>query len=715
MNIAIDRREFLKAGAAVGGGLALEFSIAGAALAQAQGATAPEVTHWILIYPDDRVVIRIARSEMGQGSLTGLAQLVAEELDCDWANVSTEFVSPNEHIKRKRIWGSMSTGGSAGVRTSQEYLRKSGASARTMLVSAAATQWEVPSAECSASAGVITHGPSGRKVTYGKVAAAANKLETPKDVPLRDPKDWKIAGKSMKRLEMPDKVAGKPIYGVDVQLPNMLHASIVQSPVFLGKVKGVDSKAADKMRGVKGIVKGDGGVAVVADNCWRSNQAAKALKIDWDEGSNGAVSSDTITALFKEGLDAKDLPTARKTGDVPAALATAAKVVEAEYASPYLSHATMEPMTSTAWFKQDGTLDVWTSTQNGEASIAAAAEAAGLPLEQVEVHKAMLGGGFGRRGAPQDYVKQSVAIAKQFPGRPVKLIWSREEDMQHGFYRPASRARMKAGLDAQGNMVAMHTVIACPSILALLRPEGIDKGIDSTAVRTFNDSPYTTPNQLVEYAMRNPHVPVGFWRAPGLQNSFYRESFIDEVAHAAGKDPLEFRLAMLKPGDKNRLVLEAAARVAGWGSPLPAGVYRGLAQSDGFGSYTAMVAEVSVNEGRINVHRVVFAIDSGYVVNPDACRAQAEGNVIFCLGQFYEGHTLKDGRIQESNFHDFRIPHIQEMPRVETVLVPTGGFWGGHGEPGALNVVPAVCNAVFAATGKRIRSLPLKDNDVRNA
>jgi isoquinoline 1-oxidoreductase subunit beta len=715
MNIAIDRREFLKAGAAVGGGLALEFSIAGSAFAQAQGAAAPEITHWILIYPDDRVVIRIARSEMGQGSLTGLAQLVAEELDCDWANVSTEFVSPNEHIKRKRIWGSMSTGGSAGVRTSQEYLRKSGASARTMLISAAATQWEVPPSECSASAGVITHGPSGRKVTYGKVAAAANKLETPKDVPLRDPKDWKIAGKSMKRLEMPDKVAGKPIYAVDVQLPNMLLASIVQSPVFLGKVKSVDSKAAEKMRGVKGVVKGDGWVAVVADNWWRANRAAKALKIEWDEGANGAVSSDTITALFKEGLDAKDLPTARKMGDTPAALATATKVVEAEYASPYLSHATMEPMTSTAWFKADGTLEVWTSTQNGEASIAAAAETAGLPLEQVEVHKTMVGGGFGRRGAPQDYVKQSVTIAKQFPNHPVKLIWSREEDMQHGFYRPASRVRMKAGLDAQGNMVAMHTVIACPSILALLRPEGIDKGIDTTAVRTFSDSPYTTPNQLVEYAMRNPHVPVGFWRAPGLQNSFYRECFIDEVAHVAGKDPLEFRLAMLKPGDKNRMVLEAAAKVAGWGSPLPAGVYRGIAQSDGFGSYTAMVAEVSVDEGKIKVHRVVFAIDSGYVVNPDACRAQAEGNVIFNLGAFYEGHTLKDGRIQESNFHDFHLPRLPEMPRVETVLVPTGGFWGGHGEPGALNVVPAVCNAVFAATGKRIRSLPLKDNDVRNA
>ncbi len=710
--LAIDRREFLKASAAIGGGLALEFSVAGAALAQFGNASGPEITHWIVIHPDDRVVIRIARSEMGQGSLTGLAQLVAEDLDCDWGKVSTEFVSPNEHVRRKRIWGSMSTGGSAGVRTSQEYLRTSGARAKQMLVSAAASGWNVPAAECVVDKGVITHAPSKRRTTYGKVAAAASKVEPPKDVKLRDPKDWKIAGKSMKRLEMPDKVAGKPIYGVDVMLPDMLHASIVQCPVFLGKVKSVDSAEAEKMRGVKGIVKQDAWVAVVADNWWRANQAAKALKIQWDEGANGAVSSESIDALFKEGLDAKDLPTARKMGDAPAAIAAAAKVIEAEYASPYLSHATMEPMTATAWFKPDGTLEVWTSTQNGEASMAAASEASGIPLEKVEVHKAMLGGGFGRRGAPQDYVKQAVAIAKQFPDRPVKLIWSREEDMQHGFYRPASRVRMKAGLDAQGNMVAMHTTIACPSILALLRPEGIDKGIDFTAVRTFSDSPYTTPNQLVEYAMRNPHVPVGFWRAPGLQNSFYRESFIDEVARAAGKDPLEFRLAMLKPGDKNRLVLEACAKAANWGAPLPAGVHRGIAQSDGFGSYTAMVAEVSVKDGAVKVHRVVFAIDSGYVVNPDACRAQAEGNVIFCIGQLYEGHTLKDGRIQESNFHDFRLPSMPQMPVVETVFVPTGGFWGGHGEPGGLNVAPAICNAVFAATGTRIRSLPLKDGKV---
>jgi isoquinoline 1-oxidoreductase subunit beta len=577
---------------------------------------------------------------------------------------------------------------------------------------AAAEEWKVPAAECTVSKGVISHDGSRRKTSYGKVAAKASKLEAPKDVKLKDPKDWKVAGQSLKRLDVPDKVLGKPVYGVDVQLPGMLMASIVQSPVFLGKVKSVDDAAAKKMRGVQGIVKDEGWVAVVADNWWRANQAARALKIEWDEGAHGKVSSESITASFREGLSAHGLPTARKMGDVAAAFSGAAKVVEAEYASPYLSHATMEPMTATAWFKDDGTLEVWTSTQNGEASIAAAAEAAGLPLEKVEVHKTMLGGGFGRRGAPQDYVTQGVKIAKQFAGKPVKLIWSREEDMQHGFYRPASLVKMKAALDAQGNVTAMHTAIACPSILALLRPEGIKDGIDFTAVRTFSDATYTIPNQLVEYAMRNPHVPVGFWRAPGLQNSFYRECFIDELAAAAGKDPLQFRLAMMKPDDKNRLVLEACAKAANWGAPLPKGVSRGIAQSDGFGSYTAMVAEVSVDQGKVKVHRVVFAIDSGYVVNPDACRAQAEGNVIFCLGQFYEGHTIKDGRVAESNFHDFPLPRLPEMPKVETVFVPTGGFWGGHGEPGALNVVPAVLNAVFAATGKRVRSLPMKDGVV---
>ena len=711
----LTRREFLKVSSAVGGGLALEFAIPAAASPNAAAAAAPEVTHWVVIHPDDRVVIRIARSEMGQGSMTGLAQLVAEELDCDWSKVSTEFASPNQHLKRNRIWGSMSTGGSASIRTSQEYLRKAGAAAREMLVSAAATQWNVPAGECTVEKGVITHAATKRTTTYGKVAAAAGKLEAPKEPKLKDPKDWTIAGKSVPRFATADKVQGKPIFGVDVDQPGLLKASIVQCPVFKGKVKSVDDGEARKMRGVKGVVKEENFVAVVADNWWRANQAAKKLKIEWDPGEYGKASDETIHAMLKEGLDDPKLPSARKIGDADAGLASAAKVITAEYSSPYLNHATMEPMNCTAWFKKDGTLEVWTSTQNGEATMATAAEASGISTDKIEVHKPLLGGGFGRRGA-QDYTRQGVLIAKAFPGTPVKLIWSREEDMQHGLFRPASIVRLKAGLDAQGNVVALKTTIACPSILASLRPEAMKDGIDFTAVRTLNDMTYTIPNQQCDYAARNGHVPVWFWRAPGLQNSFYRECFIDELAQAAGKDPLEFRLAMLKPDDKNRLVLEACAKAAGWGSPLPKGVGRGIAQSDGFGSYTAMVAEVSVDpKGAIKVHRVVFAIDSGYVVNPDACVAQGEGNVIFNLGQLVQANTVKDGRIVESNFHDFPLPRLSEMPKVEVVLAPTGGFWGGHGEPGALNVVPAVLNAVYAVTGKRVRSLPLKDGELRSA
>ena len=711
----IDRREFLKASVALGGAFSLEFSFPLAA--RAAGGTATEVNAWVVIHPDDRVVVRIARSEMGQGTYTALAQLVAEELDCDWSRVSSEFASPNEHIRRKRIWGSMSTGGSQGVRSSQDYVRKAGAAARLMLVNAAAARWNVPAAECTAERGLISHGPSKRSLRYGEVAAEAAKLEPPKDVALRDPKDWKIAGKPMHRFDIPDKVMGKPVFGVDVTLPGMLHASVAQCPVFGGTLKRLDDAAALKMRGVKKVVREPDFVAVVADSWWRADQALQALKIEWDVGANGKASTESIMAMLREGLNDPKLPQARKLGDADGALAVAAKVVEAEYSSPYINHATMEPQTCTAWLKPEGFLDVWTSTQNGEASMAMAAETAGLPLEKVEVHKMMLGGGFGRRGGPQDYVRQGVLIAKAMPGTPVKMMWSRAEDMQHGYYRPASVVRMKAGLDAQGNVTAFRAGIACPSILALLRPEAIDKGIDFTSVRTLSDMPYTIPNQQVDYAMRNGHVPVGFWRAPGLQNGYYRECFIDELAAAAGKDPLEFRLAMLKPGDKNRLVLEAVAKVANWGGALPPGVHRGLAVSDGFGSYTAMVAEVSVTpRGELKAHRLVLAIDSGYVVNPDTCRAQAEGNIAFMVGATkYQENTVAAGRVVESNFHDFRLLGIAEMPKVETVLVPTGGFWGGHGEPGALCVAPALCNAIYAATGKRIRSLPLKHHDLRKA
>jgi isoquinoline 1-oxidoreductase beta subunit len=716
MSTKLSRRDFLKVSAAVGGGLALEFSFPW--LARAAAVRATEVNAWIVIHPDDRVVIRIARSEMGQGTFTALAQLVAEELDCDWAKVSAEFASPNEHIRRNRIWGSMSTGGSMGVRSSQDYVRRAGAAARELLVAAAAARWRVPAAECSADKGIVTHKPSGRTLRYGELAAAAAKLAPPREVKLREPKDWKIAGKPLHRLDIPDKVLGKPVFGVDVALPGLLHASIAQCPVFGGSVKNLDATAAMKLRGVKKVVREKDFVAVVADSWWRADEALKKLKVEWDEAGHGGVDSAAIDAMLREGLAAADLPQARNLGDTPTTLAGAAKVIEAEYASPYLNHATLEPQTCTAWFKPGGTLEVWTSTQDGEASLREAAQTAGLPLEKVEVHKMMLGGGFGRRGAPQDFVRQGVLIAKALPGVPVKLMWSREEDMQHGYYRPASIVRMKAGLDAKGNLVAIHTKIACPSILRMLMPHALGgNAIDFTAVRFFSDLCYAVPNQRVEYAMRNGHVPVGFWRAPGQQNGFYRECFIDELAHAAGRDPVDYRLAMLPAGDRNRLVLEAVAKAAHWGSLLPAGVHRGVAVADGFGSYTAMVAEVSVSaEGALKVHRIVVAIDSGHVVNPDTCAAQAESNVIYGLGSIlYQENTVKNGRIAESNFRNFRLPQIAEMPKVEAVLVPTGGFWGGHGEPAILPLAPAVCNALFAATGKRIRSLPLKHHDLRKA
>ncbi|HEY1325332.1 MAG TPA: molybdopterin cofactor-binding domain-containing protein [Casimicrobiaceae bacterium] len=711
----VTRREFLKISSAVGGGFALELTFPAASLA-AGGAASTEVNAWVVIHPDDRVTIRIARSEMGQGSYTALAQLVAEELDCDWSKVSAEFASPNEHFRRNRIWGSMSTGGSQGIRSSQDYLRKAGATAREMLVAAAAAQWKVAPEECGASNGTITHAQSGRKLRYGQVAAAAAKREPPAQVKLRDPAQWKIAGKPVHRLDIPDKVRGKPVYAVDVALPGMLHASIAQCPVFGGKVKEVDASAALAMRGVKKVVRESDFVAVVADNWWRANQALKKLRIDWDTAGNERLDNETIATMLRDGLADASLPQARKMGDASSALAAAAKTIDAEYQSPYLNHATMEPQTCTAWFKPDGSLEIWTSTQNAEASMMAASETSGLPLERIEVHKMMLGGGFGRRGAPQDFVRQGVAIAKAMPGVPVKMMWSREEDMQHGFYRPTSIVRIKAGLDAQGKITALHTTIACPSIQSVFaRNAQAKNAIDGPAVRAFSDMPYTVPNQQVDYAMRNGHVPVGYWRAPGQQNSYYRECFIDELAVATGKDPVAFRLAMLEPADKNRRVLEAVAKAADWSSPLPAGLYRGVAVADGFGSYTALVAELTLTPaGDVKVKRVVIAIDSGYVVNPDTCRAQAESNVVYGLGSIlYQQNNVKDGRIVESNFHDFRLPRIDEIPQVETVLVPSGGFWGGHGEPAILALAPAVCNALFAATGKRIRSLPLTQHDLR--
>lgn len=717
--VVTSRRHFLKTSAAVGGGLAIEFALPMQARGQAQGTAAQEVTAWILIHPDERVVVRVARSEMGQGSFTGLPMLVAEELQCDWKQVSAEYASTTEQMKRNRVWGSMSTGGSSSIRTSHEILRKAGATARQMLITAAAQNWGVPAIECVALNGVITHAASKRSTTFGRVADRAATLEAPKDVKLKDPKDWQLIGTSQKRFDIPDKVTGKQVYGIDVTLPNMLHASILQCPVFDGKVKSVDSSAAEKMRGVKQIVRLDNAVAVVADNWWHANQALKLLKVEWDEGANATVSSQSIMALLSDGLNDTAIPNAKKVGDVSAALAGAAQVMEAEYFTPYLNHATMEPQNCTAWVKGDK-VEVWAPTQNAEAAVAEAAKALGVAPTQVEFHKMHLGGGFGRRGVLHDFVKLAVLVAKQVNTTtdvPVKLTWSREEDIKQGAYRPVSLYRMKAGLDAAGNVTAWHSRIAAPSIMLTFQPDRVRNGIDTNALGGFIDMPYTVANTQVDYSLKQPHVPVTFWRAVAhSQNPFARECFLDEMAQSNGKDPVEFRRALLKAGDKNLLVMEAVAKAAGWSVPLPVGVHRGIAVQDSYGSYAAAVIELSVSDqGEIDLKRVVVAVDPGYVVNPDSAKAQIESCVVYGLtAALYGEITIKEGRVEQSNFYDYPMLRINKMPKVEAVLVPTGGStWGGLGEPPLSPLAPALCNAIFAATGQRIRSLPIKNHNLK--
>jgi len=716
----ISRREFLKQSAAIGGGLTIGFGPLGAfSQNAAQKTDGVEINAWVVVRPDDGIIIRYARSEMGQGSMTSAPMLVAEELECDWRRVKVEYASANANVKRKRAWGDMASVGSRTIRNSQEYLRKGGATAREMLIAAAAKQWNVPASECTAQNSFITHGPSKRRVSYGKVADAAAKLEAPKDVKLKDPKDWKLIGKSVKRIDIPDTVMGKQRYGIDTQLDGMLYAAIAQCPVFGGKVKAMDGSKVEGRRGIVKVLSMESFVAVVADNWWRAKEALRDVHIDWDVGANGNASSASLMEFYRSGLDAKeDIAVARKDGDFDQAFAAAAKKLEAEYYTPYLAHSCLEPMGCTAVLK-DGKLDVWTSTQNAEASLATAAAAAGVALENVEVHRTQLGGGFGRRGGAQDFVRQGVLIAKAMEGTPVKMLWTREEDTQHDFYRPASLIRMKAALDDSGNPTAWYSRVSATSIfsslvhLPLKPPLAPAEGVDPQSVASIFDIPHAIPNVRVEYAQRNAYVPVGFWRTVGhSQNPFVRESFMDELAAAAGKDPFEYRRALLQKSPKDLGILEATAKAANWGSPLPAGVFRGIAETEGYGSYTCAVCELSVDKnGEVSVRRLVLGIDPGYAVNPDNIQAQMQGSAVFMLTAMFWGEiTIREGRVEQSNFHDYRMMRLREMPKVEVVLAPSGGFWGGVGEPGQASIAPAVCNAIFAATGKRIRSLPLKNH-----
>lgn len=717
----MNRRAFVIGTAAVGTGLAigLDLPFGGPAVVRAADGS-PEVTAWVVVRPDDTVVIRIARSEMGQGSLTGLAQLVAEELECDWSKVTTEYPTPGQSVARKRVWGDFSTGGSRGIRSSQDYVRRGGATARMMLIQAAADEWKVPAAECTVAKGVITHKASGKTTTYGKVAEAAAKLTPPADVKLRDPKDWTIAGKGLLRLDTADKTTGTMVYGIDITLPGMLNAAIKDCPVFGGKVNSFDEAKVAGMKGVKKVVKvGDSAVAVVADTWWHAKTALEALPIVWDEGDNAKVSSETIAKWLAEGLDdAQPAYVGNKNGDVKAAIAGAAKKVEAVYNYPYQNHATMEPMNATALYTADK-CEVWCGTQNGEAAFAAVLEASGLPAEKCDVHKVMLGGGFGRRGMT-DYVRQAVLIAKQMPGTPIKLLWSREEDMTHGRYHPVTQCKMTGAFDADNNLVALHYRLSGQSILFSLRPEALQNGMDPAAFQGVAQSGdaafgYSVPNLLIEHAMRNPHVPPGFWRGVNVNhNAIYMECFMDELAHAAGQDPLEFRRKLMGKHPKHLAVLNAVAEKIGWTTPAPQGVYRGIAQVMGYGSYVAGAAEISVTDGsKIKLHRIVASTDPGYIVNPAQVERQIAGSFVYGLSAlFYGGCTVKDGRIEQTNFDTYNSMRINEMPKVESVMVPSGGFWGGVGEPTIGVAAPAVLNAYFAATGKRIRSVPLRDQNI---
>ncbi len=718
----LQRRQFLVATGLSAGGLALGFHVPAGAQAAASGGGA-EVNAWVVIDPDDTCTVRVARSEMGQGTHTGLAMLVAEELGCDWSRVRVQQVTPGQNLAAKRVWRNMSTGGSRGIRESHEYVRQGGAAARMMLVQAAANEWKVPAAELSVDKGVVLHAASQRKLRFGQLAAAAARLTPPdpKTITLKNPRSWTIAGKPTKRLDTAVRVDGQIKYGIDTALPGMLYAAVMDCPVFGGKLVSFDAAPVNARRGIKAVLRVDAStVAVVADSWWRAKTALEALPIVWDEGPHARESSASIAERLKAGLTAdKDVFADTDIGNARQALTRAARRVEAVYSTPFVSHACMEPMNCTALVTATKA-EVWVSSQNAEGSLAALAAETGLPLEQCEAYNPPLGGGFGRRGGQQDYVRQAAAIAKQMPGTPVKMIWSREEDLSHDFYRPIGQCLLQAGLNDKGELETLALRVSGQSINALVAPHNITDGKDRRQLQGYYAEPgdaqigYTVPNLLVEYAMRNTHVPVGPWRGVNTnQNGIYLEAFMDEVAKAAGRDPLEFRRALMAKHPKHLAVLDAVADKAGWGKPLPAGVHRGIAQFMGYGSYTAAVAEVALKGNDVTVLRIVLATNCGHALNPDQIAAQVEGSVAYGLDSLLCVSTVANGRIVERNFDTYPVARIKQMPKVETVIAPTFDFWGGVGEPTICVVAPSILNAIAAARGKPVRSLPLKNEGLR--
>ncbi len=711
--MTLTRRTLLKGGLTLGAGLVIgfELSLSRQARAQQPGMFAPN--QWLKIDRDGIVTITNSVPEMGQGSMTTMPMIVADELDADWGKIKVEQAPANPALYANPVTKTQSYGGSRGVRDHLEMWRKAGAAARTMLKQAAAQEWGVPESEVDTEPGTVIHRPSGRKLMYGQLVDRAAQLPVPQDPKLKTKDQFRYIGKEgIARLDIPLKIDGKAIYGIDVKVPGAQVGSIERCPVFGGKVETFDASAAKAIKGVSHVVQVTNGIAVVGDSFWSVMKGRRALKVKWNEGPLANLSSAEITRGYQD-LAKQPGQVARKEGDAEKVLGGGGKVIEAVYQVPFLEHACMEPMNCTASVKADR-CEVWVPTQNPGGHQALAAKITGLPLEKVTINTTLLGGGFGRRGEP-DFVTDAVETSKAIGG-PVKIIWTREDDLQHGFYRPATYNVFKAALDAQGTPTAWWNRIVGPGIL-IQKGRAPAGSIDPAAVEGARNHPYDIPNILVEWKEKDFGVPIGFWRSVGSsQNAFITESFIDELAHAAGKDPYEYRRALLGKAKRHKTVLETAATKANWGAPLPAGRARGIAVAFSYGSYAAHVAEVSVTpDGQLRVHKLVCAIDCGIAVNPDQVRAQMEGGAVYAMTGLFDQITLDKGRVQQSNFHDYPMLRIAEAPVVETHIVDSGEAPGGLGEPGVPPVAPSICNAVFALTGKRIRTLPIRPEDLKKA
>jgi isoquinoline 1-oxidoreductase beta subunit len=694
----LNRRGFLKAGAATAGGIFIGFHLPESAKLEA-ATTSAKLNAFIHIGSDDLVTFSIHKSEMGQGPITSLSQLLAEELDCDWKQIRTEFAPVDP------AYGPLQgTFGSMSIRTTWDPLRKAGASARDMLLDAAAQKWGVAKSQLRTEPGYVVNTADNARLSYGSLADAAGKLPVPAKVALKDPAQFRLIGTSPKRLDTPLKVNGTAGFGIDARRPGMLYAVVARCPVFGGKVASFDASKAKAVPGVKDVVQISSGVAVIADNTWTAMEGRRALVVQFDEGKNANLNSAGIRELFVN-LAQKPGAVARNDGDANAALASATKKLEAVYEVPYLSHAPMEPMNCTADVRPDS-CEVWASTQIQTAAMGAAAKVTGLPPSKIQIHTMFLGGGFGRRGG-DDFVTEAVEISKAI-GMPVKLTWSREDDMHHDLYRPASYAQFSAALDQDGWPTAWTTRVVCPSF------GGLRNGVDRTSVEGIIDLEYAIPNFHVDYHPPDVDIPTTYWRSVGFsQNTFFSESFLDELALAAGKDPFEYRRHLLAKSPRLLGVLELAAEKAGWGKSLPAGRARGISVVNNIGSYNAQVAEVSVDNGKLRVHRVVCAVDCGHVINPAGVEQQIQSGIVYGLSAMLKGSiTIEHGRVVQNNFNQYDVLRIDEMPVVEVHIVPSQAAPGGIGEASTPTVIPAVANAIFAATGKRLRKLPIRHQDL---